>query len=210
MAGNKKPRKKTSLVKRRSNHIKIALDKCLSKFHLIGDVNHRPKAFHYADLSMYLKGTDLKVGYQLAQEYLLVDKRPWTLIVYHFFKTETGIEIVPATIVVKDTDLIDMGNRCEDLFKDLRESVYQANEGLNDANLAFYGYYLTYGDNLLVESIEENICNGFFKLTNDLADVTPNVVRVTSDKLIQALAEDKYHLSNRDALSTNMVYQETV
>lgn len=208
MAGSKKPRKKYSPIRSTGTHIDTVVNRCMSKFHYVGDMNHPPLAYHYGDIALHLKGEAKKVAYEHIHEQLLDKPGPWTLIGYHFFNLNEKIEVIPATIVVPDVTLQDMGDRFEDLLKDLRDSITASDKRFHEGNLAFYGYYLTYGEDLQVDRIEKGMVDSLFKITDDMTNIQPYIVKVDADSLFKALGEDKYTLLNNPNKTTTMVLEE--
>lgn len=204
MASNKKTRKKGSQVRRKSDHIGAVLNRSLSKFHIIGDMNHLPTAFHFADLSLHLKGMDLKIAQEHALEYLCVERKSWTFMGLFYFSSPEGVEIIPRVLTIEDTVLSEMGTHGEDYLKQMRESIYSETPELSDDKLEFYGYYMTYGSALNIDSIEEQLCTIFFKITNDLENIIPNVVEITEDKVMDSIARDKFHLVDSKSSITEM------
>lgn len=204
MAKNSKSRKKSSMIRRTSNHITAVIQRCIAKFHIIGDMNHLPTAFHYGDIKLHLKGMELKIGLEHANEFLLEKRQSWTFMAIHYFKTEQGIEVIPVVLVKEDTTLGEMGTHGEAMLKECRESVYTSGEGYSDDTLLFYGYYLTYGKDLNIGSVEEQLSTIFLKTTKDLTEISDNVVEITTDKVINALLSDKFHLVNSNALTTEL------
>lgn len=204
MANNKKPRKKGSIVRRKSNHIGAVLNRAIAKFHIIGDMNHIPTAFHFGDIALHLKGKDLEIAQEHALEYLCLERKTWTFMGLFFFKSEEGIEIIPSVMEVENTVLGEMGKNGEDYLKQMRDSIYSENPHYSDDTLEFYGYYLTYGNNLNISSVEDQLCASFFKITNDLESIEPHVVEITEDKVMTALGRDKFHLVDSKTKTTEM------
>lgn len=203
MSGNKKPRKKISLVRNKTKHIDAVINRCLAKFHVIGDMNRIPTAFHYGDIKMHLKGVDLKLALEYVNEFLFDLKQPWTLMGYYYFKNLDGVVSVPAVIEREDTTYLEMGDVAESLIKDMAREICNFDSNLKREDLLFYGYYLTYGKDLNIESVENQLHEIFLKITNSLENIVPNVVIINREKLINALNNDKFHLVNSNALSTS-------
>lgn len=209
MAGNKKPRKAPKTVARRkTDHIVRILRICLSKFHIIGDMNHIPTAFHFGDLAQHLSGMDLKVAHQHAYEWLCIVPRTWTMMGIHYFKTEEGFEVIPISLVRENATLKTMGADGEELLKEMRDAMVASNPDHNEDNLLFYGYYLTYGDDLHLDTVEDQLTESFMKITADFTKVEPHVVRITEEKVLKALQNDKFSISNKNALSTQLSRKE--
>lgn len=202
MASNKKPRKKGSVVRRKSNHIGAVLNRTIAKFHIIGDMNHVPTAFHFGDIALHLKGKDLEIAQEHALEYLCLERKTWTFMGLFFFKSPEGIQIIPSLMEVEDTVLGEMGANGESYLKQMRENIYAERPEFSDDVLEFYGYYLTYGNNLNIGSVEDQLCMSFFKITNDLENIEPHVVEITEDKVLASLGKDKFHLV--DTKTTDM------
>lgn len=209
MAGNKKPRKPAKpQSKRIAAHIISVMRVVMSKFHIIGDMNHLPTAFHFAELSQHLKGSDLRIAQQHAFEWLCVQTRPWTMVAMHYFKTEEGIEVIPTSTVILDANLATMGRDGEYWLKEMREALFKTNKAYNEDTLAFYGYYMTHGEDLNIASVEDQLSESFLKITQDLEKIEPHVVAITEEKTLMSLGKDKFSISNRNALTTNMVKKE--
>jgi len=200
VANKKQVRKKSGgLVRRRTNHIGAVINRCIAKFHMIGTMNHLPTAFHWGDIALHLKGMDLKIGYENAYEFLAEERKPWTLLVIHFFKTADGIEAVPLSMVVPDATLIEIGRNGEVLLHQLRQQLYEAEPQYSDDVLEFYGYYFTYGDNLQIDSIEDQLTDAFMAKTNNLESIVPAVEEIDEAKVLAALLHDKFRLVKREA-----------
>lgn len=205
MASNKKTRKKGSPIRRKSNHISYVLNRVMAKFHIIGDMNHLPTTFHFADLNLHLKGKDLEIAQEHALEYLCLERKPWTFMGLFFFKSAEGVEIIPRVIEVEDTTLGEMGKNGEEYLLTMRQSIYEENSEYSDDTLEFYGYYLTYGHGLNIDSIEDQLCTSFFKITNDLENIQPHVVEITEDKVLASIGRDKFHLIDTKTTKTEML-----
>jgi len=209
MAGNKKPRKAVKpQSKRIAAHIISVLRVVLGKFHVIGDMNHLPTAFHFAELSQHLKGSDLRIAQDYAFDWLCIHKRAWTMVAMHYFKTEEGIEVIPTSLVIQDATLGIMGRDGEFLLKEMREALFKTNDAYNEDTLAFYGYYMTHGEDLNIASVEDQLSESFLKITQDLEKIQPHVVAITEEKTLMSLGKDKFSISNRNALTTKMVKKE--
>lgn len=207
MAGNSKPRKKSGKgIRRKSQHIEAVLRRCVSKFHIIGDMNHVPTAFHFGDMSLHLKGMDLRIGLEHFVEFLNEERKTWTFLVIHYFSIGDAIEVVPAHIEIEDTTMVEMGRNGEIYLKQIREQVYAADDRLSDDNLEFYGYYITHGKDLPIQSIEDQLTDSFMIITKDLAAVRPSVTQLTKEGVIKSLEHDKFRLHyTENAMSSDMV-----
>jgi len=204
---NKKPRKKISLIRNKANHINAVLERCLAKFHIIGDMNHLPTAFHFADLSLHLKGGDLKIAQEYAREFLLEKKQPWTMMGIYYFKSDDKVEVSIAVTVKEDVTLEHFGTCGESYIKSMAEQVCKEDLTLQRDELAFYGYYLTYGKDLNIDSVENQLAETFLKTTRSLEEIRPDTITITLERLHNALNIDKFHLVNSEALTTN--YRQT-
>lgn len=210
MANSKKPRKKgKGIFGRKAVHISSVINRCMSKFHVIGDMNHRPTAFHFADISMHLKGEDLRIGLEHVMQFLCELKQPWTFMAFHYFKDSNGeVECIPVAITLDDVTYNDIGEQGEDILKQLRESVYNSDPRYNDDTLLFYGYYFTHGKGLALETVEDKLIENFLKVNKDLEEIKEHVVEITKKKLLYALEADKYSLVNSEALKTTFINKE--
>lgn len=194
MGQNKKPRKKISLIRNKANHINAVLERCLAKFHIIGDMNHLPTAFHYADLSLHLKGGDLKIAQEYTREFLLKKKQPWTMVGIYYFKSDDKVEVSIAVTVKEDVTLEHFGTHGESYIKSMAEQVCKEDQTLQRDEFAFYGYYLTYGKDLNTDSVEDQLSDSFLKITDSLENIRPDTVPITLERLYNALDADKFHL----------------
>lgn len=210
MAKQKKPRnKKYGIVRAKTNNITSVVSRVISKFQIIGDQYHAPLAFHYNEIQLYLKGMDLKVGYQHANEYLFEHKKPWSVIGLFFTKDGDNIEVHSARAILEDTTLYAVGEQLEDVLRGMRLGLFSDMGTESNNEVIFYGYFITYGgEDINVDSIENQLAPSFLKITKDLT-VFPEKEHVfTPESILAAIKADKYSAANRNALSTE--YKEEV
>lgn len=206
MAGNKKStRKKGSPIRRKSAHISTVLNAAMHKFYIMGDMNHDPMSFHISDIKLHLKGFDRELALQEVCKFLYGEKRHWVLAVYHFFKIDGKLEVVPTVMTFGDTDLREVADSAEEHIATLKDSVIDMEDGHTEENYLFYGYYMNYGDNLRMDLMEDDIIQAFLKVNNDLTDIKSEVAKCSAEKVLRAIAGEKFSITNSHALKTAMV-----
>lgn len=213
MAGSKAPRnKKYTSTKRTSVNVSTILNRVLNKWYVIGDMNHDPKSFHTGELNVFLKGRDLVVALQEMAKFFYDRRQEWVFAVYHFFKVDGKIEVVPSVMRIQNTTLNEMADQAEDNIRQLKESVIDVEDDHTEENYIFYGYYLNFGGDIRLDLMEEKIIESLYKVNNDLESIRPEIVPCTAEKVLRSIVGDKFVLSNPKALSTSMTeenYNET-
>lgn len=208
MAKQKKPRNKTyAPLRARVKHVQTVLNNAISKFYMIGDMNHAPASFHLSDVQLHLKPADAAIAYQELAKFLYGEKRPWGVGIYHFFEIDGAVEVVPAIIKMDDTDLREVADSVEQHIADTKAAILDPENGFTEESHIFYGYYINYGDNLSWDAMEGEIIEALMKVNNDLEDIKPEVVTCDSEKVLMALRNEKFSISDTLSLTTNM--QET-
>jgi len=206
MAGNtKSPRKKYSPIRKKQQHISAVLNTAMHKFYLMGDMNHDPMSFHISDLNLYLKGIDLRIALQEMTKFFYAERREWVFAVYHFFRIDGKLEVVPTIMTISDSLLNEVGDCAEEYIDQLKASVIDPDNGFTEENYVFYGYYINYGDNLRMDLMEEDIIAAFLKVNKDLTDIKPERVPCTADKILFAIAKEKFSAVNSESLKSHMV-----
>lgn len=210
MAKTKAPRnKKYSPVKSMTKHIKAVLDNSINKFYIIGDMNHDPMSFHASQVRMMLKGIALKVGLEQMTNFFYGERREWVFAVYHFFKVDGKMEVIPSIMRIEDALLNEVADAAEENIQLLKDSIIGTDEGLTEENYVFYGYYINYEDGLRMDLMEDDIIGSLFKVNNDFEEIKPEVCTCTAEKVLRAIAGEKFSLANSHALKTKMI-EETV
>ncbi|AEV89630.1 hypothetical protein OBP_193 [Pseudomonas phage OBP] len=205
MAANKKsPRKKGSATRRRSVHITNVMNHAINRFYMMGDMNHDPMSFHTSEINMYLKGLDLSIALQELTKFFYAERREWILGVYHFFKVDGSIQVVPTEVIIQDALLNEVADAVEGHIKTLKESIIDVDDDHTEENYFFYGYYINFGNGLNMPAMEEDIIQAFFKVNNDLSDVKPEVCECNAEKVLRAIAGEKFSLTNSNALVSTM------
>lgn len=196
--------KKFSPIRNKSKHITNILNTAMHKFYILGDMNHNPMSFHISDIKANLRGVDLEIALTEVCKFLYGQKRDWVFAVYHFFKVEDQIQVIPSILKLGDTDLREVAEAAEENIKLLKDSVLDEDEGLTAENYMFYGYYINYGDNLRMDLMEDDIIAAFMKVNNDFENISAEVVECTAEKVLFAIAEEKFSITNSQALTTSM------
>jgi hypothetical protein len=210
MAKTKAPRnKKYSPVKAMTKQVAHVLNTAINKFYMIGDMNHDPMSFHLSEVNMMLRGSALNVGLQEMTKFFYGERRDWVFAVYHFFDVDGKMEVVPSIMQIPDALLNEVGDAAEENIQLLKNSIIGTDEGLTEENYVFYGYYINYGDGLRMDLMEDDIISSLFKVNNDFAAINPEVCTCTAEKILRAIAGEKFSLVNSKALKTNMI-EETV
>lgn len=127
--------------------------------------------------------------------------------IYHFFEIDGAVEVVPAVIKMDNTDLREVADSVEQHIADTKAAILDPENGFTEESHIFYGYYINYGDNLSWDAMEGEIIEALMKVNNDLEDIKPEVVTCDSEKVLTALRNEKFSISDTLSLSTNM--QET-
>lgn len=206
MAKTKAPRnKKYSQVKSMTNHIKAVLDSVINKFYIIGDMNHDPMSFHTSQVNMMLKGTALKIGLQELTKFLYSERRKWIFAVYHFFKVDGRMEVIPSIMRIEDALLNEVADAAEENIQLLKSSIIGSDDGLTEENYVFYGYYINYEDGLRMDLMENDIISSLFKVNKDFEEIKPEICTCTAEKILRAIAGEKFTLVNSHALKTKMI-----
>lgn len=210
MAGNKKSRKKYSPLRKKSQHVAAVLNTAMHKFYIMGDMNHDPMSFHVSDLKLHLKGVDLKIALEEMTKFFYSERREWVFAAYHFFNINGKTEVVPTIMKIGDSLLNEIGDSAEEYISQLKESVMDPDNGFTEENYIFYGYYINYGDNLRMDLMEDDIIKALLKVNKDLTDIKPERAICTAEKILFAIADEKFSLANSAALKSHMVEEETV
>ncbi|EBY9763958.1 hypothetical protein D5W64_12665 [Salmonella enterica subsp. enterica serovar Saintpaul] len=211
MAKQKKPRNKTyAPLRARVKHVQTILNHAISKFYMIGDMNHVPTSFHLSDVQLHLKPADAVIAYQEVAKFLYGENRPWGVGIYHFFDIEGSIDVVPAVIQMDDTNLREVALAIEDHIASTKAAIIESDDCYTEDSHIFYGYYINYGDNLSWDAMEGDIIEAFMKVNNDLSDIKPEVVKCTPDLVLEALRNEKFTPANTMALKTEMKEQVSV
>lgn len=206
MAGNNKaPRKKHGVRRTRSKHIAAVLNTAVHKFYIMGDMNHDPMSFHINDIKMHLKGIDIKIALEEVVKFFYKEPREWVFAVYHFFEVDGKIQVVPTIMKLQDVLLNEVGDAAEENIKTLKDSIIGTEDVLTEENYIFYGYYINYGDNLRMDLMEDDIIKALLKVNKDLTEIKPEVQTCTADKILFAIAGEKFSMANSSALQTEMV-----
>lgn len=207
MAGNKKNvRKKSSVVRRKTQHIQRVINTAMHKFYMLGDMNHKPMSFHISDIKLHLNGIDRDIALQEVCKFLYGEKRTWIFAVYHFFKVDGKLEVIPSIMRLDDSDLREVADAAQENIAQLKDSVIDSDDGLTAENYLFYGYYINYdiGNNLRMDLMEEDIITAFLKVNNDLDNVKPDVVECNAEVVLRAIAGEKFSITNSFAMKTTM------
>lgn len=207
MAGKKKAvrTKKYSPLRTRSKHISAVLNTAMHKFYIMGDMNHDPMSFHLSDIKLHLKGKDIAIALEEMTKFFYDERREWVVAMYHFFDVAGKIEVVPSIMKIQDSLLNEIGDHAEEYFQQLKESVLGTADGLTEENYIFYGYYINYGDNLRMDLMEDDIITALLKVNKDLTEIKPERRLCTADKILFAIAGEKFSLANSQAIPTYMV-----
>lgn len=201
MASSKPRNKKYNRNHSKARHISSVINQCLAKFQIIGDDKHEPLAFHYAAMSSHLKGTDLVVGLNELNNFLLVETRPWTVLYLNFFRDGETIENVPVNVVYPDCNLRILGREFESNREVVMESLAEAGYDLSER--IFTAFFITYGDELNTDLIESQLSDKILRVTNNLTNIGTTRVLITEENMVNALKRDKFSLANSDALKTD-------
>ncbi|QZA70659.1 hypothetical protein AH04_184 [Erwinia phage AH04] len=188
-----------------SHHVAAALNSAINKFYIIGDMNHDPMSFHTSQVNMTLKGLALKIGLQEMTKFFYKERRNWMFAVYHFFKVDGKMEVVPSIMRIEDALLNEVADAAEENIQLLKDSIIGTDEGLTEENYVFYGYYINYEDGLRMDLMEDDIINSLFKVNNDFEEIKPEVRTCTAEKVLRAIAGEKFSLANSHAIKTNMI-----
>ncbi|MBQ5153826.1 hypothetical protein EGM85_11255, partial [Macrococcus caseolyticus] len=171
----------SSAVRRKSQHITNVLNTALHKFYILGDMNHNPMSFHISDIKMHLRGFDCEIALQEACKFLYGEKKTWVFAVYHFFKVDGELVVIPSEMKIEDTDLREVADSAQEYIADLKASVIDSDDGLTEENYIFYGYYINYGTDLRMDLMEDDIIAAYLKVNNDLVDVKDEIVECTAE-----------------------------
>lgn len=205
MAKSTKTRKKYSPIRNKAVHITNVLNRAMHNFYMMGDMNHDPMSFHITDIKLHLKGADRNLGLQEVCNFLYGERRTWVLGVYHFFSIDGVLDVVPTIVTLGDSLLNEVADSVEQYISDTKETVMDPEDGHTEENHIFYGYYINYGDNLLMDAMEQDIISAFMKVNSDFSEVKPEVCECTAEKVLHAIAGEKFSLPNSSALSSNLV-----
>lgn len=209
MAGNKKSvRKKYSPLRKRSKHISAVLNTAMHKFYIMGDMNHDPMSFHLSDIKLHLKGADIGIALEEMTKFFYAERREWVFSVYHFFEVNGKVEVVPSIIKIADSLLNEIGDSAEEYIQQTKDSVIGTEEGFTEENHIFYGYYINYGDNLRMDLMEDDIITALLKVNKDLTDIKPERQLCTANKILFAIADEKFSVANSQAIQTHMVEEK--
>lgn len=205
MAKQKKARNKTyAPLRARVKHVQTVLNHAISKFYMIGDMNHVPMSFHISDVQLHLKPNDAVIAYQELAKFMYGENRPWGIGIYHFFEIDGAIDVVPAVVKLDDTNLREVALVVEDHIVATKAAIIESDDNYTEESHVFYGYYINYGDNLSWDAMEGEIIEAFMKINNDLSDVNPEAVKCTPDLVLEALRVEKFALSSTVDLKTEM------
>lgn len=208
MSKTKSPRsKKYSPTRSKSKHISAVLNSAMHKFYVMGDMNHNPMSFHTSEINMLLKGVDLRVALQEMAKFLYAERRLWHFAVYHFFKVDGRTEVVPTLMQFPDTLLNEVADSAEEYIQSAKDAVIGSDEGLTAENYVFYGYYINYGEDLRMDLMEDEIVTVLLKINKDLTEVRDDIMTCTAEKVLRAIAGEKFSLANSDALQTSLVLE---
>jgi len=209
MSKTKAPRKKKhNPIEGIRRQVNAVLSDTLSKFYVMGDMNHNPMSFHTSRVNMLLKGTALTVGLQEMTKFLYGERRLWQLAVFHFFKVDENIEVIPAFMRFEDSLLNEVGDAVDQYIQLSKEAVLQSEQEVKEEDYLFYGYYINHGEDLRLDWMEADIIGALFKINNDLDDVNPEVCVCTAEKILRAVAGEKFSLVNSNSLKTRMVEEK--
>lgn len=209
MAKTKAPRtKKFNPNMAMSRHVAAALNNAINKFYIIGDMNHDPMSFHTSQVNMALKGLALRIGLQEMTKFFYKERRNWVFAVYHFFKVDGKMEVVPSIMRIKEALLNEVADAAEENIQLLKDSIIGSDDGLTEENYVFYGYYINYEDGLRMDLMENDIISSLFKVNNDFDDVKSEICTCTAEKVLRAIAGEKFTLANSGALKTKMVEEK--
>lgn len=192
------------LQRRKTKHISAVLNRAVNKFYIIGDMNHNPMSFHISDIKLHLKGNDRNIALEELCKFLYDERREWILAVYHFFKIDDKIEVVPTVMKLGNTLLQEIADEVEDHIGILKDSVITGEDGFTKENYHFYGYYINYGAHLLMDAMEEDIIKALLQTNNDLKNVNPTIVQCSAEKVLRAIAGEKFSIADKNALLTNL------
>lgn len=202
---NKKPRnKKFNQLRTRTSHITNVLNKAINKFYMMGDMNHDPMSFHVSDIKMHLRGNDLGIALSELAKFFYGEKRHWAIGIYHFFKINDKVEVVPTIIKMDGVDLREVAEVVDVNIQLAKEAIMDPEEGYTEENHFFYGYYINYGDNLSWDAMEPDIIQAFMKVNRDFENVSPDVCTCTAEKVLQAIAGEKFSITDSNRLKTTM------
>ncbi|QBZ70704.1 hypothetical protein pETSU_123 [Edwardsiella phage pEt-SU] len=208
MANTKATRKKYSPLRKKAVHVTNVLNRVMHKFYMMGDMNHDPMSFHIADLKLHLKGADRDLALQEVCKFLYAERRTWVLAIYHFFKIDDKLDVVPTVITLSDSLLNEAADSVEEYIRASKEAVMDPSDGHTEENHIFYGYYINYGDNLLLSEMEQDIISALMKVNKDFSDVKPEVCECNAEKVLRAIAGEKFSLVNSKALTSDLVETE--
>ena len=205
MAKSSKTRKKYSPTRHKAVHITNVLNRAMHNFYMMGDMNHDPMSFHVADVKLHLKGFDQDLGLQEVCKFLYGERRTWVLAVYHFFNIDDKMDVVPTIITLGDSLLNEVADSVQEYIAASKEAVLDPEDGHTEENHIFYGYYINYGDNLRMDLMEQDIVSALMKVNNDFENVKPEVCECNAEKVLRAIAGEKFSVANSNALKTNLV-----
>lgn len=203
---SKKPRnKKFNPLRTRTKHIQNVLNNAINKFYMIGDMNHDPMSFHVSDIKMQLKGGDLGIALSELTKFFYGEKRHWAIGIYHFFNIEDKLEVVPTIVKLDEVDLREVAEVVDVNVKLAKEAILDPEEGFTEENHIFYGYYINYGNNLSWDAMEADIIKAFMKVNQDFENIKPEICECTAEKVLQAIAGEKFSVADSNRLKTSMV-----
>lgn len=205
MAKSAKTRKKYSPIRNKAVHITNVLNRAMHNFYMMGDMNHDPMSFHVGDVKLHLKGADRNLGLQEVCNFLYGERRTWVLGVYHFFNIDDKMDVVPTIITLSDSLLNEVADSVEEYIAASKEAVLDPEDGHTEENHIFYGYYINYGDNLRMDLMEQDIVSAFMKVNNDFENVKPEVCECSAEKVLRAIAGEKFSIAGSNTLKTNLV-----
>lgn len=200
--------KKYSPIKAMTYHIKAVLDNAINKFYIIGDMNHDPTSFHTSQINMMLKGTALKVGLEQMTLFFYGERRKWIFAVYHFFRVNDKIEVIPSIMEIDNALLNEVADAAEENILFLKNSIIGTDKGITEENYIFYGYYINYEDHLRMDLMEDDIISSLFKVNKDFEEIKSEVKSCTAEKVLRAIAGEKFSLANSHAFKTTMIEEK--
>lgn len=205
MAKQKKSRnKKYSPIRSRVSHIGAVLNTAVNKFYMVGDMNHGPQSFHLSDIKMNLKPDDARIALGEMCEFFYGQPRTWALGVYHFFNIDGKIEVIPTVLKMEDILLNEFADQVDEQIETVKQAILDPEEGYTEESHIFYGYYINYGDNLSWDAMEGEIIGALMKVNNDLQDINPEVVPCNAEKVLFAIAGEKFSITNSNAIKSEL------
>lgn len=163
------------------------LNKAVSSFYIIGDKNHRPRSFNLQQIRLCLKGIDLSIAINQLIEFFYKREDVWYIIIDHFFRKNDVVEVIPVITTIENAFLNEVGDLTELLIKESKLAVLESYPDLMLEDHFFYGYYISYGDDLLINEIEDGIIETFLEITNQGNNVREETVICNAVSLQNAI-----------------------